>query len=222
MKDLLRRFDLAPKEAIKLQKELAEQVREIPLTRPIRTVAGFDLSTKNTARAAGVVVDVDTLETVDQAVAELPLTFPYVPGLLSFREAPAILRAYESLKIKPDVLMIDGQGLLHPRRFGLACHVGVALGVPAIGVAKSPLVGKGVMPGKERAERADIVVRGRVLGVVLRTRANVKPLYISVGHLITLQEAIDLTLKLAPRYRLPEPTRRAHVLAGQARPQKTN
>ncbi len=213
--DNLRNFDLSPTEAVALQKRLAPLVEQRPLPAPPRTVAGFDLSTRDSARAAAVVVDTGTLETVDEAVAELPLRFPYVPGLLSFREAPAVLAAYEALSVKPDVLMLDGQGLAHPRRFGIACHVGLILGVPSLGAAKSPLIGKGTVPGLEKGELAEIVHKGEVVGVALRTRPRTKPIYVSAGHLITLPEATDLVLRLSPRYRIPEPTRRAHQLAGR-------
>ncbi len=211
----LRKFDLSPSEAVALQKRLAPLVEQRPLPAPPRSVAGFDLSTRDSARAAAVVVDTETLEMVDEAVAELPLSFPYVPGLLSFREAPAVLAAYEALAVKPDVLMLDGQGFAHPRRFGIACHVGLILGVPSLGAAKSPLIGKGTEPGPEKGESAAIVHRGEVVGVALRTRARTKPIYVSAGHLITLPEATDLVLQLSPTYRIPEPTRRAHQLAGR-------
>ena len=224
--DELRNFDLSPAEAVALQKRLALLVRQTPLAQPPRTVAGFDLSFprdaagsppagQEMARAAAVVVDVDTLATVDEAVVHVPVRFPYVPGLLSFREAPAVLAAYEALSVKPDTLMLDGQGLAHPRRFGIACHVGVILGISSLGAAKSPLIGKGVEPGPQRADRAEIVHRGQLVGVALRTRPRTKPIIVSAGHLITLDEAVELVLAVSPRYRVPEPTRRAHDLAGQ-------
>ncbi|MDQ3856106.1 MAG: endonuclease V [Chloroflexota bacterium] len=210
------RFDLTPAEAVQAQKRLAPLVRIESVTSPVRTVAGFDLSFRDgMALAAAVVVEVGSLQTVDEATVHLPVSFPYVPGLLSFREAPAILAAYAKLLTHPDVLMLDGQGLAHPRRFGIACHVGVALGVPSLGAAKSPLIGKGVAPGPERGSTAPIVHRGDTVGVALRTRAGTKPVYVSVGHLITLEESVDLVLRLSPRWRVPEPTRRAHILAGK-------
>lgn len=212
----LRNFALSPSEAVSMQKRLAPLVEAAPLPGVPRTVAGFDLSFRDvTARAAAVVVDVETLETVDEAAVDVPVHFPYVPGLLSFREAPAVLAVYEQLRVTPDVLMLDGQGLAHPRRFGIACHVGVILGVPSVGAAKSPLIGKGIEPGPGRGDSALIEHRGEVVGSVLRTRAGAKPIYVSIGHLITLTEAVDLVIRLSPRYRIPEPTRRAHVLAGK-------
>ena len=214
--DDLRNFALSPAEAVAVQRRLAPRVEQRPLPASPRTVAGFDLSFRGElARAAAVVVDAQTLETVEEAVVEAEVRFPYVPGLLSFREAPAVLAAYEALAARPDVLMLDGQGLAHPRRFGIACHVGVSLGVPALGAAKSPLVGRDAEPGPERGERAEIVHRGEVVGAALRTRARTKPIYVSVGHLITLDDAVNLVLAVSPRLRIPEPTRRAHNLAGQ-------
>lgn len=212
----LRNFALSPAEAVALQRRLAPLVEERPLPAPPRTVAGFDLGFRgDTARAAAVVVDTETLETVDEAVVERNVAFPYVPGLLSFREAPAVLDAFGALRVRPDLLMLDGQGRAHPRRFGIACHVGLILGVPSFGVAKSPLVGRDAAPGPERGDTAPIVHRGQTVGTALRTRTRVKPVYVSVGHLVTLDEAVDLALRLAPRLRIPEPTRRAHVLAGR-------
>lgn len=212
----LTRFDLTIEAAINLQRRSASLVREIPLSADVRMIAGFDVSTKNAARAAAVVIGLDAHEVIDQAVANLPLDFPYIPGLLSFREAPAVIAAYNALSVKPDVLMLDGQGLLHPRRFGIACHVGVALGKPSIGVAKSPLIGKGIEPGLDKGNYSLIESGGKVLGAVVRTRSGVKPVYVSIGHLCTLEDAINLTLQLTERYRLPDPTRLAHILAGKA------
>ncbi len=212
----LRNFALSPGEAVALQKRLAPLVAESPLAAPPRTVAGFDLSIKgDQARAAAVVVDTRTLETVDEAVIDVTISFPYVPGLLSFREAPAVLTAYEALDSRPDLLMLDGQGRAHPRRFGIACHIGLILGVPAVGVAKSLLVGRGAEPGTNKGDTAPLIHWGQTVGMAVRTRAGVTPVYVSVGHLITLDEAVRLALGLSPRYRLPEPTRRAHTVAGR-------
>lgn len=218
MDDLLR-FDLSPEEAVALQKRAASLVELRPLPAQPATVAGFDLSfpAPDTAIAAAVVVDLATLETVEQAVVEHPVSFPYVPGLLSFREAPAVLAAFRTLSARPDVLMLDGQGLAHPRRFGIACHVGVALGLPALGAAKSPLVGRGAVPGANRGDTAPMVHRRETVGAAVRTRVGVKPVYVSPGHLITLEDAVELVLRLSPRWRVPEPTRRAHALVTSLR-----
>jgi len=209
-------FQCTPKEAVALQRRLAPFIEERPLPSPPRTVAGFDLSIRgDRARVAAVVIDIESLDTVDETVIETEILFPYVPGLLSFREAPAVLAAHDALLVPPDLLMLDGQGRAHPRRFGIACHVGLVLGVPAVGIAKSLLVGRGAVPGPVRGETAPIVHRGEIVGAALRTRTGVTPVYVSVGHLITLEEAVELGLRLAPRLRIPEPTHRAHVLAGR-------
>ncbi|MDP9352716.1 MAG: endonuclease V, partial [Chloroflexota bacterium] len=174
-----------------------------------------DLSIRDDrARAAAVVLDLESLQTVEQATAEVEVAFPYVPGLLSFRETPGVLAVFSRLSTRPDLLMLDGQGRAHPRRFGVACHVGLILGVPSIGVAKTPLVGRDAAPGETRGETAPLVHRGEVVGSAVRTRSGVSPVYVSVGHLITLPEAESLVLRLSPRWRIPEPTRRAHSLAG--------
>ena len=209
-------FRLSVQEAVAEQRRLASYVEERPLPTPPRTVAGYDLSIRGgQARAAAVVVDVDTMDTIDEAVVETEITFPYVPGLLSFREAPAVLTAHNALLVRPDLMMLDGQGRAHPRHFGIACHVGLIVGLPAMGVAKSLLVGRGAEPGHERGSTAPIIHRGETVGVALRTRTDVAPVYVSIGHLIMLEVAVELVLRLAPRLRIPEPTRRAHILAGK-------
>ncbi len=209
-------FRLSVQEAVAEQRRLASYVEERPLAAPPRTVAGYDLSIRGGhARAAAVVVDSEMMDTVDAAVVETEITFPYVPGLLSFREAPAVLAAHNALHVAPDLMMLDGRGRAHPRRFGIACHVGLIVGLPAVGIAKSLLVGKGAEPGRNRGDTAPIVHRGEDVGVALRTRAGVTPVYVSIGNLITLEEAADLALRLAPHLRIPEPTRRAHILAGR-------
>lgn len=167
--------------------------------------------------AAIVVLDLATMETVDQASAVVELPFPYVPGFLSFRELPAILAVWERLRHRPDVLVFDGQGYAHPRRFGIACHGGVTLDVPAIGCAKSVLVGRHGPLGDERGCTSPLVHRGETVGMAVRTRTGVKPLYVSVGHRMDLPTAVELVLRLCTRYREPETTRRAHHLVNQAR-----
>jgi len=212
-------WDLSPREAVALQRELATRVRCEPLSGRVRTIAGIDVSVRGKrARAAVVVVRLPTspdgvFGCIDTATHEADVRFPYVPGLLSFREIPALLPALAQLRKPPDVLMCDGQGYAHPRRCGLACHLGVLLGWPALGVAKSRLVGEHDEPGPERGDRVPLRHRGETLGAVLRTRTRVKPVFVSVGHRITLDEAVALTLACAPRYRLPEPARLAHRLS---------
>jgi deoxyribonuclease V len=207
---------MTPSRAIALQRELAPLVRVEPLVQPVRLVAGIDCAFigrgRQTTRAlaAAVLCDADTLEVLATAEASVECTFPYVPGLLSFREAPAAIAAIGRLPRRPDLVMIDGQGLAHPRGLGIASHLGVWLDLPAIGVAKSRLCGEHGRLRRGRGASAPLMLRGRQVGVVLRTRTGVRPLYVSVGHRITLQECIDWTLRCAVRARLPEPTRRAH------------
>lgn len=163
--------------------------------------------------AAVVVMSLPDLVTVESALIQRPLAFPYVPGLLSFREAPAILDALHRLSGRPDLLLVDGQGLAHPRRFGLACHLGVLADVPTIGVAKSRLVGTHQEPGIARGAWSPLIDRGETIGAVLRTRRAVKPVFVSVGHRISLETAIDLVLRCTSRFRLPEPIREADRLS---------
>ncbi|MEM6335519.1 MAG: endonuclease V [Bacteroidota bacterium] len=207
---------LSPKEAVAVQRAWAERVELIPLGEPPATIAGLDVSVRDgQVQTAIVVLRLADLETIDEAIWRGPVPFPYISGLLSFREIPSILPAYEKLRVEPDVLMLDGQGLAHPRRFGLACHLGVWLGKPAFGVAKTRLIGVYEEPGTEKGSQSALLAKktsGR-LGTVLRTRSNVKPVYVSPGHLITLREAEALTLNTTTRYKIPEPTRRAHLLS---------
>ena len=207
-------WDVSPREAVSIQRDLVAKVRQEPLPRPVETLAGIDVSIRgNLAQAAIVVIRFPDLDVVDQAVWRAEVPFPYVPGLLSFREMPVILPALERLTVRPDVLVTDSQGRAHPRRFGLACHLGVLLDWPTFGVAKSLLTGKYQELGHEKGSRAALVHKGEVVGMALRTRTNVKPVYVSVGHRITLKEAVELALACAPRYKIPEPTRQAHLLS---------
>ncbi len=208
-------WDLTISEAIDLQKRLAGQVRVEPLPRDARLIAGADVSilkARNQLIAGVVLWDLHDRKVVEQTAIRAEAKFPYVPGLLSFREAPAVLEAFSQLRHTPDVAMFDGQGIAHPRRFGLACHLGVLLNLPSIGCAKSRLIGTCVEPPTERGSWTDLVHGDEAIGAVLRTRDNVSPLYISIGHRATLQDAIDLVLTCATRYRQPEPTRLAHQL----------
>jgi len=208
------RWDITPKEAVALQRQLAGGVRDEPLSAEVRTVAGLDVSIRRgMARAAVVVMSLDPLAVIETATWEGPPSFPYVPGLLSFREMPAVIPALAKLGTRPDVMMLDAQGLAHPRRFGLACHLGVYFDVPAMGVAKTRLVGEHEEPGPEQGAFTDLIHEGEVIGRVLRTRDRVKPVFVSVGHRLTLDEAVALTLRTLTRYRLPEPTRLAHRLS---------
>lgn len=208
-------WNVTPTEAVAIQRQLAPLVREEPLDLDaVRTVAGLDVSIRgDRVRAAVVVYDVAARAVVDQAIWEGPTVFPYVPGLLSFREVPAILPALEQLRQRPDVYMLDAQGYAHPRRFGLACHLGVLLEAPALGVAKSILVGRHGEIDEDKGSEAPLVHKGETVGLALRTRARVKPVFVSVGHRITLADAGRLALRLAERVKLPQPTHLAHRLS---------
>ena len=210
-------WNLSPQQAVEIQKQLAyEVVAEDKFGAPFKTVAGIDLGydVKNdTSRAVVVVLSFPELELLETSEALLPIQFPYVPGLLSFRETPVAIKALEKLKVTPDVILCDGQGLAHPRRFGIACHIGVIADVPTIGVAKSLLVGKYENLGEERGSVAPLIHRGEQVGVALRTKDRVQPLFISVGHRVSLETSIEIVLQCAPKYRLPETTRLADKLA---------
>ncbi|GAA1774851.1 MULTISPECIES: endonuclease V [Streptomonospora] len=200
----------------------ALQERSAPLVRreaidagAVSLVAGLDVAYSaddDRLAAAAVVLAAPEWEVVDSATAVSRPRFPYVPGLFAFREAPALLEAVAQLGTRPDVLVCDGFGLAHPRRFGLACHVGVALDRPVLGVGKTPFVGRAEEPGPERGAWSPLVDGGEVVGRCLRTRTGVKPVYVSVGHRVDLASAAALTLRLAPRFRLPEPVRQADRL----------
>ncbi|WP_043641164.1 endonuclease V [Nonomuraea candida] len=178
-------------------------------------VAGLDVHYHgdDALTAAVVVLDGGTLEPVEQVVAHGEAAFPYVPGLFAFRELPALVAALERLAVTPDLLVCDGYGLAHPRGFGLACHLGVLTGLPALGVGKTPFVGRHEPPGPERGASTPIVHEGATVGRALRTQREVKPVYVSQGHRISLDVATAQVLRLAARYRLPEPVRRADHLA---------
>ena len=213
-------WDLTPKEAIRVQQELRSRVIASPLAdTAIRTIAGVDVGLPRggqVARAAVVVLDYTTMEPVASATAEMPVPFPYVPGLLSFREMPVILRALEQLSVSPDVFLVDGHGYAHPRRFGLACHLGVWLDRPAIGCGKSILVGETEPLAKPRGSTAPLRDGDEIIGMAVRTRTGVKPVYISIGNRVDLESAVRITLNCGRGVRLPEPVRRAHQLASGA------
>lgn len=217
----LHRWDLTPKQAVALQRELRERlVPHPPPGLKVERVAGADISmSRGDVMAYGgfVVLDAETLAPVERASSAVRLTFPYVPGLLSFRELPVLSEAWTRLDMRPDVIIFDGQGTAHPRRFGLACHGGLLFGVPSIGCAKSLLVGRHGPLGEERGSVADILHDGEVVGRAVRTRRNVLPVYVSPGHLMDLPTAVDLVLRMTSRYREPETTRHAHRLVNEVR-----
>jgi deoxyribonuclease V len=216
---LLHRWDLDPQEAIQLQRELATRVIQKDQLEPIKVIGGIDISANDRtglARAAIVALAYPSMEVLERVRHEEALRFPYIPGLLSFREAPSILAGFQKLQHKPDLLMVDGQGIAHPRRLGIASHLGILLDLPSIGCAKSILTGhlKGEL-SQEVGAHVPLVVDGEVLGVGLRTKARANPLIISIGHRISLETAVKLVLACCQGYRLPEPTRQAHNTASE-------
>lgn len=212
----LHRWDLAPNEAVQIQKDLCERLILKWDKRNVSNIGGVDISIQpEVARAALVVIRYPELTPVEAVIAEAPLVFPYIPGLLSFREGPAVLAAWAKLHNKPDVLMFDGQGIAHPRGIGIASQMGLWLDRPTIGVAKSKLYGKHEEVGPLRGDKAELIDRkGNVIGHVLRTKERTKPLYVSPGHLIDVDHATNFVLTCSAGYRLPEPTRWAHKVAG--------
>lgn len=216
----LHEWNLTPREAIELQKSLRAQVKIAPLAHTIETVAGADISFNKFSSVvyAGIVVlRLPSLEVIEEVGVVSETKFPYVPGLLSFRETPSVLEAWSKLKIEPDAVMFDGQGIAHPRRVGIASHVGLLINRPTFGCAKSVLVGKYEEPQPQRGEWTALVDKEETVGAALRTKTNVQPIFVSPGHLIDLMGAINLTLLCDGGYRQPEPTRRAHLLVNALR-----
>lgn len=216
------RWDLTPDEAVALQRELAGRVvARDEFAEPLRLVGGVDVAyreDRGLAIAAAVILDIATLQVRESAHAEIRIGFPYVPGLLSFREIPAIESALGKLTLRPDLLVCDGHGIAHPRRFGLASHVGFLFDLPAIGCAKSSLrLRARKEPGLTRGSSSPLIARGQVVGAVLRTRDGVKPLYVSPGHRLSVATACELVLRMCTRYRLPEPTRLADQAVNRLR-----
>jgi deoxyribonuclease V len=215
-------WEMTPREAVELQKRMRGQVRVAPHRGRIETVAGADISFNKFTPViyAGVVVlRLPSLEVVEEVGVVSETAFPYVPGLLSFREAPSVLEAWAKLKTEPDAVMFDGQGIAHPRRVGIASHVGLFLNRPTLGCAKSVLVGRHAEPAEERGSWQPLVdpKNDETVGAALRTKTRVQPIYVSPGHLLDLAGAIELTLRADGGYRQPEPTRRAHHLVNALR-----
>ncbi len=216
------RWDVSPSKAKEIQQGLRSRVSTERIFSQVNTVAGVDVSIKGeVARAAIVVLSYPGLTPLDYSLAELPAEFPYIPGLLAFREAPSVLAALEKLKTEPDLFIFDAQGLAHPRRLGLATHLGVIIDRPSIGCAKSRLWGKHDEPGPERGSFAHLydgdeaACASEIIGAVVRTRTGVNPLYVSIGHQVDLPAAIKYVLGCCTKYRLPETTRYAHRVAGE-------
>lgn len=216
-------WDLTPREAIALQRELAGLVEREDRLGPVRHVAGIDVGFEQAggvARAAVAVLRFPELELADFAIARVAVSFPYVPGLLSFREIPAVLAALEGLRCAPDLILYDGQGIAHPRRIGIASHVGLVTGIATIGVAKTRLTGEYGKLRDARGAWTSLLDHGERIGAALRTRAGVQPLIVSTGHRVGLRSALRWVMACVTRYRLPETTRWAHRLASGPAPQE--
>jgi len=214
----LHSWQVSPVGAMNIQTGLAGQVSRVNHVTVPHFIAGVDVSVKRVGgvgRGAVVVLSYPELEVVETKAAEGKVGFPYIPGLLSFRELPLLLAAFEELDITPDLILVDGQGILHPRRVGLASHLGLFLDTPTIGCAKSLLCGSHGALGEPPGSYCEVIDRGETVGAVLRTRLRVKPLYVSIGHKVDLEAAIYWVLSCCRGYRLPEPTRRAHLAAGE-------
>lgn len=201
-------------EAIRLQKDLSRKVRIEPLKRPLRYIAGADASYLDEI-IIGVIslFSYKDMKLIEEAWDIDKARFPYIPGLLSFREGPVLLETIKKLSLKPDLILFDGHGICHPEGFGIASHMGVLLNIPAVGVAKSLLTGRFKEPGLKRGEKSYIYIKGEIKGVALRTKSFTKPLFVSPGHLINLEDSIEIVLNCCKAYRNPEPIRRSHILS---------
>ncbi|WP_292386537.1 deoxyribonuclease V [Methanoculleus sp. UBA430] len=213
-------FDLAPAEAVRLQETLRKRISLSGDIDEVTLLAGADASYakgSNEIHAVVVVLRYPDLTVVERVSASIETSFPYIPGLLTFREGPALLEAFRRLRSEPDVIFFDGQGIAHPRGLGIASHMGVLLDRPTVGVAKSLLVGTVTEPGPARGSTSPVLRNGETIGMAVRTKERTKPVYVSVGHRIDLLSAVDLVLATARGYRLPEPTRQAHLFANTVR-----
>lgn len=209
-------WPLTVEEAIAIQTQLQPEVITEDQLTTVQYVAGVDMGFEEdgtVSRAAVVVLNFPSLQLHEQAIARRPTTFPYIPGFLSFREVPAVLDALEKINTTPDLILCDGQGIAHPRRFGIACHLGVLIDIPTIGVAKSWLIGEHEELPIEKGSWQPLHHRGEIIGAVVRSRTAVKPIYVSSGHKISLPTAIDYVLRCTTKYRLPETTRLSDQLA---------
>jgi deoxyribonuclease V len=216
----LHSWDLEPKAAVALQRKLAARVETGPPLSDVELVAGADISYNRfspTIYAGVVVLRLSNGQVIERSGVVAEATYPYVPGLLTFREAPAVLRAFARLKSKVDAVLFDGQGYAHPRRVGLASHLGLWLNVPCVGCAKSRLIGEFKPPKREAGSSSDLIDKEEVIGRVVRTKTGINPLFVSVGHKIDLESAVRLTLAACGGYRLPEPTRQAHLFVNELR-----
>lgn len=213
-------WDVSPEEARNMQLELRRQLVIEPLETKVKLVAGADISFnkyESTVYAGFIVLDINSLQPVAHALAISEANFPYVPGLLSFREIPPLLQAWKLLEIRPDVVMVDGHGIAHPRRLGIAAHFGLVTNTPSLGVAKKKLFGKYEEPEETPGSYTPLLHGKETLGYVYRTKKSVKPIFISPGHKIGLEDALYLTRQCSGKYRIPEPTRQAHLLVNSLR-----
>lgn len=213
-------WDLTPRQAVALQKKLRSQVRTDLKLGDVKTVLGVDvayLKATGESVAAALLLSYPELAPIEQSVVRVPTPFPYVPGLLSFREAPAMLEACGRLRERPDLVFVDGHGQAHPRRFGIASHLGLWLKLPTVGIGKSRLCGEHREPAAKRGSNTRLLADGETIGRVLRTRDGVKPIYVSIGYGLRLEECVRWTLAVTPRYRIPEPIRRADRLCADAK-----
>ncbi|MDI6689975.1 MAG: deoxyribonuclease V [Actinomycetota bacterium] len=215
-------WNVSPKEAMQIQNHLRSRIvtENVPEISNVKRIAGADVSyskRENMIYAAVIIFSFPELQILEEKEAILPATFPYVPGLLIFREGPALIKAFEQIEREPDLVMFDGQGIAHPRGIGIATHMGMLLDKPSIGVAKTVLVGEYDEPGRERGSVFPLIKNGREIGAVVRTREDVEPVFVSIGFKIDLPTAVDFVLKCCQGYRLPEPARKAHHFSNQLR-----
>ncbi|GAB4228115.1 MAG: deoxyribonuclease V [Chlamydiales bacterium] len=218
-------MDITPAEARAIQDDLRSKVIISPLKMPPTYIAGADVSFvkhSTTLYAAVVIFAMPNLSIIDQALGQMEITFPYIPGYLSFREAPVIIQTFNQLKLKPDVLICDGQGIAHPRRLGLACHLGILLDIPTIGCAKNRLIGEYSEPDNFQWAQSPLLEQNEQVGVVLRTKDNVKPLFISPGHKTDCATSVEVIKASIRKYRNPEPIRYAHHLVNSYRKKFSN
>lgn len=211
-------WNLSEEQALQLQHELATQVITEDCLGEVKNIAGVDVAYDKTSDkiiAAVVVLDAKTLEVIEQSTAENTAQFPYIPSLFSFRELPSVVEALKNLQITPDLIVCDGQGLAHPRRFGLACHLGVLFDIPTIGCGKTRLIGEYCEPEKNRGAMTPLIDNHEIIGCALRTQDSIKPVYVSIGNRVSLATACAWILKLSTKYRLPETTRAADHLVRQ-------
>ena len=209
-------WTLSKEKAINLQQKFASKITKTDQLSTIKFIAGTDIGYKKNSDkliAAVVIIDAHTLQVIESVTIETTATFPYISGLFSFREIPPLLSAFEKIKTIPDLIVCDGQGYAHPRRFGLACHLGLLMDIPAIGCAKNMMIGKYKEPDVLRGSFVNILDNDEIVGRILRTQSAINPVYVSTGHRISLETACNWILKLSPQYRLPETTRLADQLS---------